>query len=194
MTSHRRAWRCSMRGTRDASTAPTTTRGMPTKNCCAAVSKVPPRRHPTRTPQAITVGAICGTGVRKEKRCSSPYAPPCTMVSANSGEYPTMRATSAPKSASGAVAAKPATTAIGAMHRMAVRDSGEGTKRATVVSVHKAQPHAVNTTATGVETSVERVVHGAFMAIRTHATRVMPTMARDGVSRVLVAIYIACPR
>jgi hypothetical protein len=130
---------------------------------------------------AITVGSIWGTGVFNANRFSSPYAPPCTMRSANSGENPMMSATRDAKTEMGETAAKEATTATGEIHLMAVSDSGDGTRSATAVTTQSAQPHDKNAIDVAVGASSASTCQGDATASTIHAANTTPNMMRDGV-------------
>ena len=118
--------------------------------------------------------------MRNAKRVSSPYAPPCTMVSTKTGDQHTTSATTEPKTASGSLAAMDMAIDSGTTMRAIVNDIGDGTRSAAVTPVHKSQPHVRSTHPTGREASSAMVCQGEDNARVTHAMTTTQINTRCG--------------
>ena len=132
--------------------------------------------------------------MRNAKRFSSPYAPPCTMVSVNSDELVTTNIRIDEKIATGESAKNETTMARGAMVRTAVTDMGEGTRSAIATATHNAQPQVARTIDTASEWSAPAESHGAVSARPIQAIIANPTMTLWGERVVGDDIPLACPQ
>jgi hypothetical protein len=115
------------------------------------------------------------------------------MTSANKGENPIIKTTTDAKTARGETAINEATTAIGDMQRTAERAIGDGTNNSMTVKTHSDQPHVRSASDVAVDDSSARICHGDMMPTVTHATTVIPSKMREGVSAGTAAMFIACP-